>query len=389
MKLLSFDSLSRKLSLLVMFAVLPALVILLYSGIEQRQQSIASARSKVFNLTQTMATAQKEITYSTKNILSTLSLLPQVQAMDAVSCSELFKDVLEQNPAYNNISLIKLNGDVLASGRSFTRTNLADRKHIREVLEKKDFAVGEYIISRVGSTVPAFAFAYPVFDKKGRLKAILTAIIKLSNFSHFHDTLNLPERSFISITDHQGIRLFYYPAQNSTNPVGKPIKAKSWQIAKAAKDSGIFISTGSDGRNRIFAFEPIRLKPENSPFLYVWAGIPEAHVLGPANAALIRNLVLMFIVTVISFLISWVIGKSTETLIGKLETASKEIKTLRGIIPICSFCKKIRNDDGFYEQLEEYFHKHSDTDFSHTVCPLCLEEHYPEEYQNMVSDKEV
>lgn len=71
----------------------------------------------------------------------------------------------------------------------------------------------------------------------------------------------------------------------------------------------------------------------------------------------------------------------------KLQKAVDEIKILQGILPICSFCKNIRNDQGYYEQIEEYIHKHSGVDFSHTICPSCLKEHYPEEYESLVLDK--
>ncbi len=67
-----------------------------------------------------------------------------------------------------------------------------------------------------------------------------------------------------------------------------------------------------------------------------------------------------------------------ETLVKKLQATLDEVKTLRGILPICSFCKNIRNDEGYYEQIEAYIHKHSGVDFSHTVCPKCMREHYPE-----------
>ncbi len=75
------------------------------------------------------------------------------------------------------------------------------------------------------------------------------------------------------------------------------------------------------------------------------------------------------------------IEEEREKLINDLQSALSEIKVLRGILPICSFCKNIRNDDGYYEQLEAYIHKHSGVDFSHTVCPTCMKEHYPEEYK--------
>ena len=65
-------------------------------------------------------------------------------------------------------------------------------------------------------------------------------------------------------------------------------------------------------------------------------------------------------------------------LIADLETALKEIKTLRGILPICSFCKKIRDDEGYWEQVDVYIHKHSQADFSHGICPECAKKHYPD-----------
>ena len=61
-----------------------------------------------------------------------------------------------------------------------------------------------------------------------------------------------------------------------------------------------------------------------------------------------------------------------------LQKALIEINTLQGILPICSICKKIRNDDGYYEQIEAYIHKQTGVDFSHTICHECMEEHYPD-----------
>jgi len=55
----------------------------------------------------------------------------------------------------------------------------------------------------------------------------------------------------------------------------------------------------------------------------------------------------------------------------ELEKSLSEIKTLRGIIPICSYCKKIRDDKGLWEKLEAYLHSHSEAEFSHGVCPEC------------------
>lgn len=62
----------------------------------------------------------------------------------------------------------------------------------------------------------------------------------------------------------------------------------------------------------------------------------------------------------------------------ELENALKEIQTLREILPLCSFCKKIRDDEGYWEQVDVYIQKHLQADISHSVCPKCAEEHYPD-----------
>ena len=67
-----------------------------------------------------------------------------------------------------------------------------------------------------------------------------------------------------------------------------------------------------------------------------------------------------------------------DKLIDELHRAMAEVKTLRGIVPICASCKKIRDDNGFWQQVEVYVSAHSDAMFSHGMCPECVEKHYPD-----------
>jgi DNA-binding response OmpR family regulator len=62
----------------------------------------------------------------------------------------------------------------------------------------------------------------------------------------------------------------------------------------------------------------------------------------------------------------------------ELHKALEELKTLNGIIPICAHCKKIRTDDGYWQQVEVYVRNHSDAEFSHGICPECTKTLYPE-----------
>jgi len=62
----------------------------------------------------------------------------------------------------------------------------------------------------------------------------------------------------------------------------------------------------------------------------------------------------------------------------ELEQALSEVKNLRGLLPICGQCKKIRDDQGQWQAVESYIKAHSEADFSHSICPECLNKHYPQ-----------
>jgi len=62
----------------------------------------------------------------------------------------------------------------------------------------------------------------------------------------------------------------------------------------------------------------------------------------------------------------------------ELQKALDEIATLRGILPICSYCKKVRNDEGYWQQVDTYISAHTGALVSHGICPGCLKEHYPD-----------
>jgi len=63
----------------------------------------------------------------------------------------------------------------------------------------------------------------------------------------------------------------------------------------------------------------------------------------------------------------------------ELRQALAEVRELRGILPICSHCKRIRNDADYWQHVESYIAEHTPAEFSHGICPACLAEHYPPE----------
>lgn len=69
--------------------------------------------------------------------------------------------------------------------------------------------------------------------------------------------------------------------------------------------------------------------------------------------------------------------REKDRLVNELQDALRNVQILQGLLPICSCCKRIRNDNGYWQQVEEYFMRHSKTKFSHGICPECVKSLYP------------
>ena len=77
-----------------------------------------------------------------------------------------------------------------------------------------------------------------------------------------------------------------------------------------------------------------------------------------------------------------------EKLIAELQSALSKVKQLSGFLPICASCKKIRDDKGYWNQLEAYIRDHSEVEFSHGICPDCAKRLYPELYDENFGQKD-
>jgi len=80
-------------------------------------------------------------------------------------------------------------------------------------------------------------------------------------------------------------------------------------------------------------------------------------------------------------------NKEKDELIARLQDALANVKKLSGLLPICSSCKKIRNDNGYWKQIEGYIAEHSEAVFTHGLCPDCLKKLYPKLRQDLPGEK--
>ncbi len=104
---------------------------------------------------------------------------------------------------------------------------------------------------------------------------------------------------------------------------------------------------------------------------------PFGYLLKPFDEQLLR-------VTIDIALYKHRMEKEREHLKRELAEAQVEVKTLSGLLPICAHCKKIRNDLGYWEQIDSYISRHSEAQFSHGICSGCFEKHHPEVHEHLI-----
>ncbi|MDA8433978.1 MAG: hypothetical protein M0Z60_13615 [Nitrospiraceae bacterium] len=75
-------------------------------------------------------------------------------------------------------------------------------------------------------------------------------------------------------------------------------------------------------------------------------------------------------------------------IIAELKKALNEIKTLSGLLPMCAWCKKVRDDSGYWKQVEQYIAEHTEAEFTHGICPDCLKKMEPELYEKIIGKAE-
>ncbi|WP_028580330.1 hypothetical protein [Desulfogranum japonicum] len=229
------------------------------------------------------------------------------------------------------------------------------------------------LIEAVANFDKKYSNAYPLGPKQATLQQIKNAH---SNYQGFGITgeFTLAEKQkqqIVFLLNHR-----HYDLDNPKPVPWKSTFAEPMRLALSGK-SGVVIGLDYRGETVIAAHEPV-----NELNLGIVAKIDLSEVRTPfyRAAGITGLLAMIFIVFGVSlfFRVTNPILIELKQTIDTLQQALREVTVLRGIFPICSFCKKIRDDEGYWNQVEVYIQNHSDANFSHSICPDCITKHYPE-----------
>jgi PAS domain S-box-containing protein len=229
--------------------------------------------------------------------------------------------------------------------------------------------------------------AYPVFDDNGEISQMIEYTFDITDRKRIEKALKDSEMKFRTVTesavdaiitsDRSGNIVFWNPSAEKmfeypqNEVIGRPLTILMPESFQAAHLNGMAKHVAG-GESRIIdkTVELVGLTKDGTEFpielsISSWHAGNELFFTGIVRDITVRKQ----------------IEKERDQLIKDLQRSLAEVKTLSGMLPICSSCKKIRDDKGYWNQIEAYIHEHSDATFSHGICPDCTQKLYPDYFE--------
>ncbi len=297
-----FFSLRARLLLLVLLAVLPALGLILHSGLEQRRQAADLVENRGLQLSRLAAANQRRLIDDSRRLLISLSHLRELRASSAAECSALFAKLLAAYPYHANLGAIHTNGDMFCSALPMDDpVNLADRSYFQAAVATRDFAVGEFQLGRLTGKY-TINLAYPFFGPGRVVAGVVFAALDLAWLERLAAIAQLPVESTMMVIDAEGRIVAHYPQV----PELAGTDGRRFPIVRriiSSRREGTGEAANLRGVPNLFAFTPLIWK-ENLRG-YVAVGIPNDVAFASANWMLFRNLLGLGLVAAAAMAAAW------------------------------------------------------------------------------------
>lgn len=295
-----FSSLRSRLALVVLLATIPAMGLLIVSGMEQRQMAASSAMSRAMQLVND-ATHDVADTIETSNqVLAVLAGSPVISGARS-ACSARLASFLENYRNYTNMGVAGIDGDPICMAvPSAQPVNFADRVWFQRTVQTRAFAVGEYQIGRA-SGKPSLGVGFPLIND-GELTAVFFAGLDLTELNRLAASSELPAGSSLTVSDRNGTILARYPEPEKW--VGQVLPEASIIKTMLSKGGrGTTETVGLDGVARLYAFNVLTRAPGQEALISV--GIPRDVAFAEAGFMLVRNVGSLLLVTLLALAATW------------------------------------------------------------------------------------
>ena len=299
-----FGSLRIRLVFLILMAVVPALVVMLYTAWEQRQLDVTHIREKVAHLTKIEAREERQILEGGRQILEAMAHFLQRSDGDPVSCASFFTSLLAHSQRYANLGAVKPDGQIFCSAVALSGpTDARDRIWFQRTMASREFAFGDYQIGRI-TKEPVLVLSYPAFSADGEILAVVFVSLKLEwlNRLELYKEADLPAGTTITKMDAEGVVLGYQPGPGSLT--GQQFALEGVRQVVLKQGRGLIEATDPEGVSRIYVFESLMSGWEHGE-IYLILSVPKKIAFANSNRMMLRNMTGMGLIAVVALLAAW------------------------------------------------------------------------------------
>jgi diguanylate cyclase (GGDEF)-like protein/PAS domain S-box-containing protein len=312
-----------QLIVLAVLLTLPALGIIIYSGLKQRSDDYRQAVVESQKLADNLTAAITDLAREAEQLGGILADLPDVKNRNTGKVQAILARTIRRYPQYNAILIADEAGTVWATTHSIAvTTSIADRRYFKQAQTARRFSSGEFVVSKVKQN-PTIHLAYPLLDK-ATFRGVVIMAFNLEVLRAILDRSRLSEDTNYVLTDHHGIIIDR--GRSIGQDVGKPIQQADLKRMENGPDKETYEFTRVDGDRRIVSYSKLQLDGEQTPFMYVRAGLSIREAVAKANLNLLYNIAVLLPFVLAAFLLALFIGKrSIVDRIIKLQTASEQL----------------------------------------------------------------
>jgi len=293
------SSLRSRLLALILVAVLPPILLMAFTALEQRRRAERDAGDEALRLARLIAAHEQQRLEGARLLLEGLVGLPEVRARDAAACRVRFANIAASHEALVVIAAADTSGRVFAASGTQTPAQVHDAPWFRRALEGDGLAAGG--AARAGPPRPMdLVAALPVRDARGRAIGVVFTAIGLDWLRDVGRDLSLPSSASVLLNDSRGLVLARYPDPGKW--IGRHLPSER-VLEMRRRGSGWMRFTSLDGSDRIGGFAPLG-DPADEP-LYVGVGLARGEVLGRAQRLFLEGLVFLLMLGGVTLWVAW------------------------------------------------------------------------------------
>ncbi|HCZ32869.1 MAG TPA: hypothetical protein DHV93_05080, partial [Holophagaceae bacterium] len=251
--------------------------------------------------------------------------------------------------------------------------NVADREHFIRLREdpKAGPVISKPIVGRL-TGIWVIILARRLDHPDGSFAGMAHAVIALDQFNQVFSALDVGPRGSVALRDLDlGLVARHPEPLSAGTAIGqRNVSREFTAFAQSGQGLGTYRAlTPFDQVQRTFAIRRIAGQP-----FYLLVGLADQDYLAPWRAELAQEAAEVVLFAALTLVAAWLLRRAwlrQQAAHEQLEVLLAEVKTLGGMLPICSHCKKIRDDRGYWNQIEAYLNEHTDAEFTHGICPDC------------------